>query len=176
MASFVTFGNDLYTGARSFDFVGKRRIWYAIAAVVVVAAVVVPILRGGFVFGIEFRGGSEFQVAGVEAEPDQQLATDTVVGIVADASPRVSLVGDKPVSLFVHARRTAIRPLFAAPPQQSDYKASWQAAASGEDPARGRDRSKPFAYFSLWEALRRRQRQRRKNSLRNRKWFQPLVP
>jgi preprotein translocase subunit SecF len=95
MASLVKFGNDLYTGARSFDFVGKRRIWYAIAAVLILASVVVPILRGGFVFGIEFRGGSEFQVAGVEASPDEQLATDTVVGIVADASPRVSLVGEE---------------------------------------------------------------------------------
>ncbi len=95
MASFVTFGNDLYTGARSFDFVGKRRIWYAIAAVVVVAAVVVPILRGGFVFGIEFRGGSDFQVAGVEAQPDQELATETVLAAVPEASPRVSLVGDE---------------------------------------------------------------------------------
>jgi preprotein translocase subunit SecF len=94
MASLVKFGNDLYTGARSFDFVGKRRIWYAIAAVFVLLSVVVPIARGGFVFGIEFRGGSEFQVAGVEAEPDQQLATDAVTEVVPDASPRVSLVGD----------------------------------------------------------------------------------
>lgn len=95
MASLVKFGNDLYTGARSFDFVGRRRIWYAIAAVLLLASVVVPILRGGFVFGIEFRGGSEFQIAGVEAQPDQQLATDTVVEIVPDASPQVSLVGDE---------------------------------------------------------------------------------
>ena len=94
MASLVKFGNDLYTGARSFNFVGRRRIWYAIAAVLLLASVVVPILRGGFVFGIEFRGGSEFQVAGVEAQPDQQLATDTVIAIVPDASPHVSLVGD----------------------------------------------------------------------------------
>lgn len=94
MASLVKFGNDLYTGARSFDFVGKRRIWYIIAAVFIVVSVLVPVLRGGFVFGIEFRGGSEFQVAGVEAEPDQQLAITTVTDVVADASPRVSLVGD----------------------------------------------------------------------------------
>lgn len=95
MASLVQFGNDLYTGKRSFDFVGKRRIWYAIAALLIIASVVVPILRGGFVFGIEFRGGSEFQVAGVEAQPDQQLATDTVLAVVPDASPHVSLVGDE---------------------------------------------------------------------------------
>jgi len=94
MSSLVTFGNDLYTGARSYDFVGKRRIWYAIAVVIVAVSVLVPIARGGFVFGIEFRGGSEFQVAGVEAEPDQQLATDTVTSIVPDASPKVTLIGD----------------------------------------------------------------------------------
>lgn len=95
MASLVKFGNDLYTGARSFDFVGKRRLWYGIAALFVLVSIVVPIARGGFVFGIEFRGGSEFQVAGVQAQPDQQLATDTVTGIVPDSSPRVSLVGDE---------------------------------------------------------------------------------
>jgi len=94
MASLVKFGNDLYTGARSFDFVGKRRIWYGIAAVLILLSILVPVLRGGFVLGIEFRGGSEFQVSGVPAEPDQQLATDAVNSVVDDASPRVSLVGD----------------------------------------------------------------------------------
>jgi preprotein translocase subunit SecF len=94
MASLVTFGNDLYTGKRSFDFVGKRRIWYGIAAVLIVLSVVIPIVRGGFVFGIEFRGGSEFQVSDVTANPDQKVATDAVNSVVSDASPRVSLVGD----------------------------------------------------------------------------------
>jgi preprotein translocase subunit SecF len=94
MASLVKFGNDLYTGERSFDFVGKRRIWYAIAAVFLLLSILIPVLRGGFVFGIEFRGGSEFQVSGVAAEPDQQVAIDAVESVVDDASPHVSLVGD----------------------------------------------------------------------------------
>ena len=94
MASLVKFGNDLYTGERSFDFVGKRRIWYAIAAVFILLSILIPVLRGGFVFGIEFRGGSEFQVSGVPAEPDQQLATDAVNSVVDNANPQVSLVGD----------------------------------------------------------------------------------
>ena len=94
MASLVKFGNDLYTGERSFDFVGKRRIWYAIAAVFILLSILIPVLRGGFVFGIEFRGGSEFQVSGVPSEPDQQLATDAVNSVVDDANPQVSLVGD----------------------------------------------------------------------------------
>jgi len=94
MASLVKFGNDLYTGARSFDFVGTRRIWYGIAAVLIALSVIVPIARGGFVFGIEFRGGSEFQVAGVAPDADQQVATEAVDDVVADSSPRVSFVGD----------------------------------------------------------------------------------
>lgn len=89
---------------------------------------------------------------------------------------RISIVGDKPISLYVQAQRTAVRPLFAASPQQSDYKATWRAADAGEEPARGRDNSKPFEYFSSWEAFRRRRRQRRKNALGNRKWFEPIDP
>ncbi len=95
MASLVKFGNDLYTGARSYNFVGNRRIWYVIALVLVLVSIVVPILRGGFLFGIEFRGGSEFQISGVEAQPDQQIAIDTVTGIVPEAAPQVTLVGDE---------------------------------------------------------------------------------
>jgi preprotein translocase subunit SecF len=99
MGGFAKFGNDLYTGARSFDFVGKRRLWYIIAAVLILASVVGPALRGGFVFGIEFRGGSEFQVsqiAGLSDDPieNQDLATATVEDVVADSNPRVTTVGN----------------------------------------------------------------------------------
>ena len=99
MASFAKFGNDLYTGARSFNFVGRRRIWYAIATVMILASVVIPILRGGFVFGIEFRGGSEFQVSGVTAVADdpvaqQDIATEAVNATVKGATPHVTTVGN----------------------------------------------------------------------------------
>jgi len=99
MGGFAKFGNDLYTGERSFNFVGNRRIWYIIAAVLIVASIVGPALRGGFVFGIEFRGGSEFQVseiANLDADPikNQDTATATVESIVPDASPRVTTVGN----------------------------------------------------------------------------------
>ncbi|MDQ1550394.1 MAG: preprotein translocase subunit SecF, partial [Microbacteriaceae bacterium] len=33
MASFSKFGNDLYTGERSYDIIGRRKVWYAVAAV-----------------------------------------------------------------------------------------------------------------------------------------------
>lgn len=94
--AFAKFGNDLYTGARSIDFVGKRRIWYSIAAVLILVSIIVPILRGGFVFGIEFRGGSEFVVSEV-ADVEEQLATDAVNSVVAEANPRVSVVGSNSI-------------------------------------------------------------------------------
>ncbi len=92
MASFSKFGNDLYTGARSYNFVGRRRLWYTIAFIMIGLSILLPIIRGGFVFGIEFSGGSEFQISGV-ANVDQQVATDAVISVVSNASPRVSAVG-----------------------------------------------------------------------------------
>jgi preprotein translocase subunit SecF len=92
MASFTRFGNDLYTGARSFDIVGRRKVWYTIAIVAIAISLLGPILRGGFTFGIEFTGGSEFQVAGADTT-DQSLATQAVAS-VTDTPARVSVVGN----------------------------------------------------------------------------------
>jgi preprotein translocase subunit SecF len=92
MSKFSDLGNDLYTGARSFDFVGRRKVWYGIAAIMVLLAILLPILRGGFNFGIEFRGGSEFRVAGVSSQ-SQQIAIDAVHSVVPDTEPLVSNVG-----------------------------------------------------------------------------------
>ncbi|MGV8886258.1 MAG: protein translocase subunit SecF [Microbacteriaceae bacterium] len=94
--AFGKFGNDLYTGSRSVDFVGKRKIWYMVAAIMILASILLPMARGGFELGIEFRGGSEFQVSGVTSTNDQktqQLAIDTVEGIDPEATPRVAIVG-----------------------------------------------------------------------------------
>lgn len=92
MSKFSDFGNDLYSGKRSINFVGRRKYFYAIAVVMVILAVLLPTLRGGFNFGIEFRGGSEFRVAGA-ADTSQQLAIDAVHSIEEGANPLVSNVG-----------------------------------------------------------------------------------
>ncbi|WP_400998843.1 protein translocase subunit SecF [Agromyces sp. GXQ0307] len=87
----TTFGNDLYTGKRSFNFVGGRRKWYAIAAVLIILSVLIPVVRG-FNFGIEFRGGSQFQISGVE-NATEQPAIDAVGEVVPGAVARVTIVG-----------------------------------------------------------------------------------
>ena len=99
MGGFAKFGNDLYTGERSINFVGRRNIWYIIAAVMILASVLLPMARGGFVFGIEFIGGSQFQVAGVAEVGEDRLAAqdkavEAVNSVAPDEVPRVSTVGD----------------------------------------------------------------------------------
>jgi len=146
MASFAKFGNDLYTGARSINFVGRRKIWYAIAAVFVIVSVIVPIARGGFVLGIEFRGGSEFQVAGIaDLDQDdaraqaQDTARDAVLTVVAEGSPRVSIVGTDSVRVQTEQLepaesnevRTALATAFDVP--ESEVTASFIGPSWGAD-------------------------------------------
>jgi preprotein translocase subunit SecF len=92
MAKFSNFGNDLYSGARSIDFVGRRKIFYIISVVMVILAIALPVARGGFNFGIEFRGGSEFRVSGVE-QSQQRVAIDAVREVVPETNPVVTAVG-----------------------------------------------------------------------------------
>ncbi|EZP29723.1 protein translocase subunit SecF [Microbacterium oleivorans] len=92
MRSMSDFGNDLYTGKVSFPFVGRRRLWFLIAAILVIASALVPVIRP-VQFSIEFTGGSQFTVNDV-TKPDQLLATQAVQSVVPDAATRVTTVGD----------------------------------------------------------------------------------
>jgi len=86
------FGNDLYTGARSYPFVRLRWWWYGIALVLLVIAVIVPVFRGGLAFGIEFRGGSEFTVSNV-ADTTEAIAKDAVRSVVPSSAADTTIVG-----------------------------------------------------------------------------------
>ncbi|MFW0108747.1 protein translocase subunit SecF [Rothia sp. P6271] len=79
------FGNDLHSGQRSYQFVGKRRLWLSIAMVLVVLSLLIPVVKGGFNLGIEFRGGSEFTISDTSN-------TDISVGqkIIAEHAPEAS--------------------------------------------------------------------------------------
>lgn len=113
MASFSQFGNDLYTGARSLNIVGRRKLWYLIAGGMILIALVGPfLLRGGFVFGIEFTGGSEFVVSQTTSQ-NETTATDAVASVAPDAVPKVSTIGSDGVRVqtdqLTEAETTAVR-------------------------------------------------------------------
>ncbi|MCW3494533.1 protein translocase subunit SecF [Microbacterium sp. SSM24] len=95
MRSMNQLGNDLYTGKTSFPFVGRRRLWFLIAAILVVGSALVPVFRP-IQFSIEFTGGSQFTVSGVES-PDQTVATEAVHSVVSDATTKVVTIGDNAV-------------------------------------------------------------------------------
>lgn len=84
-------GADLYTGRRSYAIVAHRRRWYAISAVIVVAAALLLAVKG-LTPSIEFKGGSEFTLSDV-ADTAQQPAVDAVAAIRPGETARVSVVG-----------------------------------------------------------------------------------
>jgi preprotein translocase subunit SecF len=92
MSKIKDLGNDFYSGKRSLDIVGRRKVFYFIGIAFVIASILVPIFKGGFNFGIEFRGGSEFRIEGV-AGSSQQIATDAVQSIEPSSQPLVTTVG-----------------------------------------------------------------------------------
>jgi preprotein translocase subunit SecF len=94
MSRFADFGNALYSGERSFDFIGRR--WYGFTASIVVAVLAVGITflgHNGFNFGIEFKGGSQFELNTTvsNSETIAQNAVHTV--LPASAQVNVAHVG-----------------------------------------------------------------------------------
>ncbi|ACQ80252.1 protein-export membrane protein SecF [Beutenbergia cavernae DSM 12333] len=95
MPSFAKFGNDLYTGHRSYDIVGRRKTWFLIALGLIVISGLLVGIRG-LNPGIEFRGGSEFVVSEASTT-DQELAQEVLDGIAPEQVARVSIVGSSTV-------------------------------------------------------------------------------
>ena len=82
MGKFSRLGNDLYSGQKSIDFVGRRWLWYAISAVIVLVAVG-GLVGKGINYGIEFTGGAEYRVS----LPADQVTQDTADELRAGTWP-----------------------------------------------------------------------------------------
>ncbi|MGW0226996.1 protein translocase subunit SecF [Actinopolymorpha singaporensis] len=93
-------GHKLYTGELSLNFVGRRKLWYLISAVVLLIAIGAVVLRG-LNFSIEFRGGVDFQApvtsgSAQAAIPGVRTAVaDT--GVLHSAEPVVTSIGSNQV-------------------------------------------------------------------------------
>ncbi|UJH71157.1 protein translocase subunit SecF [Ornithinimicrobium sp. INDO-MA30-4] len=99
MSSFAELGNDLYSGRRSFDIVGKRRVWYITSAVLIVLSLI-GLFGRGLNFGIEFSGGSEFRISSVNILDNyDDRASEALAKASPDAVASVTLVGNDTVRL-----------------------------------------------------------------------------
>ena len=76
----------------AFDFVGRRKIYYAISLVIIALGVVFYFKNGGFKLGVDFKGGRTYLV-----QFDKDMNTENVKqalgGVFKDASYEVKTVG-----------------------------------------------------------------------------------
>jgi len=99
MGKFSRLGNELYQGRKSYDFVGHRALWYAISGTLVGLAIAVILIKG-LNFGIEFTGGTQFQVTNLSSDVATQATADELSEKIGDssvgdkASPQVTTAGD----------------------------------------------------------------------------------
>ncbi len=107
MGKFSRLGHALYTGDKSIDFVGRRRLWYAISGLIIIFAALGLQVRG-INLGIEFVGGSEYrvnlpaaQVSQTTADELQQAVGD--LGIPNAAQPTVTTSGDSSILIQVES-------------------------------------------------------------------------
>ena len=141
MASLTTFGNDLYTGKRSFNFVGNRKVWFSVAIALVILSILVPIVKGGFNLSFEFTGGSQFTISPV-ADANQNTATDAVASVVPEAVSKVSTVGDDAIrvqtSQLTSEETTDVTAALASAfdVEESDVATSFIGASWGQDVTR----------------------------------------
>lgn len=97
MSKFSDFGNALYVGEKSFNFTGKRKLWYSISAIVIAISAILPFtLHDGFNFGIEFKGGSQFTILG-GTEKGLELARGTAEKALPGKEISVTTVGSDSV-------------------------------------------------------------------------------
>lgn len=88
---FARLGNDLHAGRRVVPVVRRRRLWYLIALVAMAVLAAIAVVRGPQL-GIEFTGGSEFQVAGV-ADTSELTGREAVREIIPDHEPSITVLG-----------------------------------------------------------------------------------
>src|ERR1700745_4264948 len=59
MSALGQLGGRLYRGEVSFDFVGRKRLWYAISGLILLISIVAVVVRG-LSFSVDFKGGAVF--------------------------------------------------------------------------------------------------------------------
>ncbi|MEI2764364.1 MAG: protein translocase subunit SecF [Dermatophilaceae bacterium] len=103
MIGVAQLGNDLYTGRRSVDFIGRQKRWYAFSAIFIALALVGIMVRG-LNFGIEFRGGSEFRLSGVsDTSGYEQRAREAIVEAGIPGNVLASVIGGSTVRVQTEA-------------------------------------------------------------------------
>lgn len=92
------FGQRLYRGEVSYDFISKWKTWFAISGVLLIVAVGALFVRG-LNLGIEFRGGADFaipsatcSVAEARGVAEAETGGQTIVTVAGSGTMRVQTI------------------------------------------------------------------------------------
>jgi preprotein translocase subunit SecF len=138
MSKLGQLGHRLYTGEISYDFIGHRRRWYLLSAILIAISLLALLIRG-LSWGIEFKGGADFKAptqvtstsvegmrAAIEASGVRGM-TEATINTVGDNQIRVQTRTLDPTS-EVPKVRGAIAKEVGIPGDQVAYSligASW---------------------------------------------------
>lgn len=121
----------LYTGDLAYNFIGRRKIWYTISTIALLISVVALLVRG-LDLGIEFRGGSDFQVPATVTSSTVSQYRDAVIGTGVPSldSTVVTTVGDSKVRVQTRSlnvqEQTAVRAAIAKEAGRSSDEVAYQ--------------------------------------------------
>jgi len=94
MSKLGQLGAKLHRGEVSYDFIGKRKLWFTVS-LVLVAVSLIGLLTRGLALGIEFKGGVEYQANVKVTDSTVQDFTDVVTATNAKdlGDPVVTTIG-----------------------------------------------------------------------------------
>jgi preprotein translocase subunit SecF len=97
--SLAQWGNALHSGEKTYPIVQQRKRWFAVSGFLMVASVVLLLVKG-LNPGIDFTGGSQFQVSNV-ANPDIAIALEILGADDPEAEPEVSVLGEDDILIQI---------------------------------------------------------------------------
>jgi preprotein translocase subunit SecF len=91
----VSLASRLYHGETTYDFVGRRRLWFTISGVLLLVSLL-SLFVPGLNFGIDFKGGAVFRV-----QPERPVTEAQVRSAVGPEAKVVQVTQEAPVQVIV---------------------------------------------------------------------------
>jgi preprotein translocase subunit SecF len=98
----VSLASRLYHGETNYDFVRRRRLWFAISGALLVISAV-SLFLPGLNFGIDFKGGAVFRVAPARTVTEPQVRD----AVGANVAKVVQVTRDNPPQVIVQTEALA---------------------------------------------------------------------
>jgi len=116
MAKLSGLGGRLYSGETSFNIIERRKRWYSISALFILASIAALVIQG-LHLGIEFKGGASYTINKPSVTVEQARASVENIGIPGEVI--VQKVGDSTPAQS-QAIETALTTTFAVPAESID--------------------------------------------------------